>query len=741
MNLDDIIRSAKASSTKPSDDDLRSLPYQRAFVYGRVSSQGQVRESLESIRDIAKLVELAVRDGYHTGFQVSDVEQWLGSIQDGTAVEKVIEDGDVIVDCRDLGLSGSLGEDKRPGLADLQTRVSNGDVGAVYLTEGMSRLSRDRDRVLGYKLLKLLKEHECRIRTPEGVYNPAIPRDWENLAEDIEDSADEMKKHGIRLGRRRSQKAAEGRHVGSPVSPGYVVDIEGQNRDGSYILGKWVLYPPHQEVVVTALRELVNKGSFFKASQSLNAQGVVFPFFTGESAYMETRSALRHYNRNDRGYTISPNALLGLATNLKLIGIWQWRDVLIENNHPAVVPVELFLQAYEIATTKKAKGRAAYAEPMDWSGLLYCYQHDAPRVLSAHNVLKRWKCSRGYFSGREQYCLNIADHKLTPPLTKEFLTCLDLSPHAEAVMEKIKNDVDDYDIEETRRRRQETELHTRLKNLENHLGSGDAEREETYWRLIREARSELESIKKRPLPPKVTAIDIKRVKDFLENLETEWWNYPGQLRNRLLKLLIDRVEIRYGPTHIEATMVWKAGFQQVVQINTITKRLSGAKRWQPEEEDLLRMLWPSSSQEALLAAFPDRSLASIMMRASVLKIKRPWKRSQQSTGPRWTEKEKKQLKELYAKEMDRAVIQRKMGREWGAIVVMAHKLGIVRPKELRYQKDEPAWETVINNVVQASSSPKRRLSLSSGAGNTTRSGLTAPSDTGLRHPRLEWLYL
>ena len=56
---------------------------------------------------------------------------------------------------------------------------------------------RDRDRVLAYKLLRLLKQQKCRIRTPEGVYNPAVPRDWDYLADDIEDSAEEMKKMGI----------------------------------------------------------------------------------------------------------------------------------------------------------------------------------------------------------------------------------------------------------------------------------------------------------------------------------------------------------------------------------------------------------------------------------------------------------------------------------------------------------------------------------------------------------------
>jgi len=331
MELEELIRSIKASRSIPTEEDLRSLPHKKAFIYGRVSTQGQVKDSRESIHEVAKLVILAKKDGYHSGIEPDTVERWLDSIQNGEDISRTMEDGEIAIDCRDLGLSGSLGEDKRPGLKALWKRVETGEMGTVYLTEGMSRLSRDRDRVLGYKLLRLLKEQKCRIRTPEGVYNPAVPRDWDCLADDIDDSAEEMKKMGIRLGRRRVSKAAQGRHVGSPVCPGYIVEIEGQRNDGSYILGKWQPYLPHREVVIVALKELVKQRSVFRAVQALTAQRVVFPFFPGELKYMETRSALRLYRRNDNGYIITTNCLKCLATNLKLIGIWEWKDILIEN--------------------------------------------------------------------------------------------------------------------------------------------------------------------------------------------------------------------------------------------------------------------------------------------------------------------------------------------------------------------------------------------------------------------------
>ena len=65
-------------------------------------------------------------------------------------------------------------------------KVKEGKVGTVYLTEGVSRLSRDRDRIIPYQLLKLLKEHSVRIRTLDGVWNPAIDRDHDYLADEFE---------------------------------------------------------------------------------------------------------------------------------------------------------------------------------------------------------------------------------------------------------------------------------------------------------------------------------------------------------------------------------------------------------------------------------------------------------------------------------------------------------------------------------------------------------------------------
>ncbi len=710
MELEELIRSIKTSRSIPTEEDLRSLPHKKAFIYGRVSTQGQVKDSRESIHEVAKLVVLAKKDGYHSGIEPDTVEKWLDSIQNGEDVSRTMEDGDIAIDCRDLGLSGSLGEDKRPGLNALWKRVETGEMGTVYLTEGMSRLSRDRDRVLGYKLLRLLKEQKCRIRTPEGIYNPAVPRDWDCLADDIEDSAEEMKKMGIRLGRRRVSKASQGRHVGSPVCPGYIVEIEGQKNDGSYILGKWQPYLPHQEVVITALKELVRQRSLFRAVRVLNAQRVVFPFFPEELKYMKTRSALRLYRRNDSGYIITTNCLKGLATNLKLIGIWEWKDILIEDNHPSVVPVDLFLQTYEIAVSNKPRGRAAYREPMEWAGLLYCYNHDQPRKIVAYNTRSRWGCNLDSHLGLGPSCLYIEDHLLTPPLTSEFLRCLDLTFHAQVVLEKLKSEASDYGPEEFRWRRQDAELKTRLANLERCLGTGDTEREETYWRLVQEAKAQIKSLGEKPPPPKTTPMDIEKVTEFLENLDSNWEKYPGRLRNRLLTLLIDRVELRHDRGNIEAIVVWKAGFRQVVNIKRLPSTYNNEKRWREEETKLLRMLWPSTAWEVILAALPERNKSSIASMAARLRLSRQGMRKSPEKSIVWTQAEIDQLKEWYTIRGSSIIeIAGQLGRTEQATEAKISALRIKRPKELCRRKKEPTWQADNFKVMNAVSTRLRHL--------------------------------
>jgi DNA invertase Pin-like site-specific DNA recombinase len=706
LTIEEILATRKNRRAKPTQEDLRKLPYGKAFIYGRVSSPDQVRDSKESVREIAKMVALAKSDGYRSNITAEEIERWLQSIQQGSAVGKIIEDGDIIVDVQDLGISAKgLADEKRDGLAHLRKRLENGETGAVYVTEGVSRLSRDQDRILPFQLLKLFKEQQCRLRTPDGVWNPAIERDWEDLAEEFEDAAKELKVFRKRMHRRIVQKAARGEYVGGPVPAGFILPIIGQKANGKYEFGKYEPYPPHAEIDARIFHEFVRQqGSALRTAQALAE--VTFPSFPAELRYMERLSALRMCPRTSSGYRITPDLIRGLVTNLKLIGVWEWGDIEpIPNNHKPAVPEDLFLTAYELAMRQaKPKGRAIYSELLEYSGILWCCNHPYPEPISSHPSEGDYRCQRDYFRGQGQICLDITARFIDEPLTTEVLRQLDFTPYTEEVLVKLEAEAIQEKVEDATRKRQIGELQKRLDNLRGYFGCGDPEREEEYWKQWKQTKAQLDELEARPLPQrKVAAADIQQVRDFLSELPSKWSSYSRTLRNRLLKLLIDRVELRHNRYTIEARIVWRAGLQQMVTIYRPQTKGSRDCRWTKEEEALLRMLWPSSSKEAIQAALPNRSWKSIGCHAHYLKLRRQRSSPQASPQKRWRPEEEAKAKAMYETGVSLGDIVAQLGRNHTAILNKACKQGWHRPSSAKRRKAEVNWITDDLKVLQSES--------------------------------------
>ena len=116
LTVPELIYSKWRKRQKPADEELRRLPDRKAEIHGRLSDPSQVKDSKESVREIADLVELAKEDGYKTSLNRATVQAYLERIRAGEEEPGVLEEGEVIVNCRGLGVSGNLPEDKRPDL-------------------------------------------------------------------------------------------------------------------------------------------------------------------------------------------------------------------------------------------------------------------------------------------------------------------------------------------------------------------------------------------------------------------------------------------------------------------------------------------------------------------------------------------------------------------------------------------------------------------------------------------------
>jgi hypothetical protein len=711
LTITEIINDIKRKNSKPDEELLRHLPDRIALIHGRLSDPYQVRDSKESVLQIAALVDLARTDGYKTGLDGAKVKQWLAEIQAGTIRPGILQDGEVIVNCLGLGISGSLPEDKRPDLKVDIDLLKKGKLGSIYTTEGANRLSRDPDRVVSAMLLKLMKETNCKLRTPYEVLSPQIERDHDIIRLEFERGTDELKGMNIRLHQRKVQKAARGEFVGEPIPPGFILPVIGQKFNGQYQFGKMIPYLPHSGVDTQILREFINQGgSKLKTAETLS--DVEFPPFPLELAYMERYTALRSCPRTPTGgYQITPPVVMGLATNPKLIGIWHWGEGAPKiGNHEPAVPQELWLDAYELAITRrKPRGKAAGRQPMEFSGLLWDYNHDEPTLIAGNSSAGAYRCQRDYQAGRGRICLDVDCRFIDQPLRSEILRQLDFTPLAEAVMAQLENESLQGKLESVRRTREIADLERKGENLKANLGCGDPIKEKVYWELYRLNEKRLEQLRSRPIIEKTpSAAGITIVKQFLRELPRKWEGYPVAQRNRLWKQLIERVELRHDERSIFMTICWKTGLRHTIVVQRARATDNHGSNWTNEENNLLKMLWRNGSQDALQGALPNRTWSAILNHAHDLGLKRQKTPSSAKTRRRWTPEEDARAKELYETGTPVPDMVTRLCRSRAAVLERAAIKGWQRPASAKWKKAPVVWKSTDHNFKVSKEEPSPR---------------------------------
>jgi hypothetical protein len=501
---------------------------------------------------------------------------------------------------------------------------------------------------------------------------------------------------------RKAEKASRGEYVGEPIPPGFIIPVSGRKADGQYEFGIMRCYPPHAEVDSEILKELVinQQGNVLKTVQTLAS--LRFAFFPPELAYMETRSSLRRCPKTSTGYAITPALVKGLASNVKLIGIYKWGNTLRLNNHEQAVPQDLFLSAFElISRPLKPRGKTVHFEPLEWAGLLWCTNSPEPRLISSHNAESRYVCDRDYQRGTGPICLDCAAHFLDSPLTAVVLKQLDFTPFADQVLTKLETEVAHDKMEALQRRRKEVALEQSIRRWESLLPCCvdtktkhvDRQKEQFYWSKIRAEQSQLEEMRTRPVRKKSVAdTQYSRVRSFLENMPSHWQNFPRTTRNRLLKLIIEKVELHHDGERIDATIVWKTGLRQRILIHRPAATSGREKRWSAEENNVLKMLYPSAAIGILLSAFPRRSYSAISSRASRLRLQRHRQYHPPPKWRPWTNQEDAVLKASYQAGDHLSDIARQLSRTVDAIETRATAKRLSRPSSAKWKRAEATWE-------------------------------------------------
>lgn len=673
ISVDDVIRDWQIQNVEPSDADLRKLPLREAIIYPRLSSKIQLRESRESMLEIVELLRLAKQDGYRSALTPTDVEEQVFNIQNGRDHKEVLTEGEITIDFRDLGISGRLSSDDRPALKALQEFVAEGRVGAVYVSEP-SRLTRDQRRITPYFLLELFSQNSCRVRTPEYISNPRISRDWEHLRDEFEDGIEEIKVFARRMGRKKKQKAKRGEYVGEPVPPGFIVEIKETESSGRLILGKYQRYLPHAEIDAIVLSKYIEQG--FSEMKTIKAlKGLVYPLFPAELSYMEQRSSLRTTTKIEGvGYLLTPSMISSLARNPKMIGMWTFKGIQpILDNHEGAVPLDLWLEAHEgYKRAVKPRGRGMKRQPLEWDDLLKCCNHDVPKRISGHSTKGAYRCDSDYRLGRGPSCLDITSRHIDEKLTPVILRQLDFTSFSEEVLARLEADSSHISLEEEQRKKQTAELERRFASLGARLGWNGGSLDQILLEQIERTQAELIGLRARPVPTSpIPVTNYRVVRDFLAGLSKKWYTYPRALRNRLLRLLIDRVDIHHEGKILEATVHWKTGQIELIIIPRARAKRNPELAWTEEERNLVHRMWSDTPQQEIVSALPGRTWKAIAHEAERQGLRRAPAPPRKTRRIRWQFEEEREAKRQYESGTPILDIAVKHERSCGAVLQRA----------------------------------------------------------------------
>ena len=162
IRLNDTIRRRFKTRTEAPPGGPVRLPHTReAWVYKRLSTHEQRKHNIWSLKQQDELEEMARREGYAAPLGAEEV----AALKAAPDFEGHYVNGQIRVEERDIGLSGTKNHKFRPGLAALIEAIAAGRVEAVYVVH-ISRLYRDQTLIDAMTFAVLCKRHKVAIVTP-----------------------------------------------------------------------------------------------------------------------------------------------------------------------------------------------------------------------------------------------------------------------------------------------------------------------------------------------------------------------------------------------------------------------------------------------------------------------------------------------------------------------------------------------------------------------------------------------
>lgn len=600
------------------------------IAYGRQSTAKQVVKNVESHRSQTVLLlrfireELGFRDDGTTGTVILRI---ANQVVDG--------EGNVII----KSASGTWPIDKRPGM-----RVTIDDVEAdrvkLIVSDDVSRLFRDEDRIDSNMFIKACKEHGCYVYivSMKMLFNFANPNHAETFRMLVQIAASYIQTLKDTTLRRRSQAAERGLWVGMGPIP-LVFTIERDKAKPNY--GKFIPIERNVKIWKGLYERIIELDFNLDALvKELSKQDYIFPDFD-EGVYIGQRGA----KKVPGGYTLTTTGLIDGLCNPEHIGIFQRDGNYIENNHPAIIDEETFWLVYDHYRNERPDGTP--------TGRNRVVRYERIETIRP-SLLKKLLVSEddpeaGFYykklnDGDFYYECTIMGNMVRQRTTLASIRAVPLENEILRVMfERIRQE--NLKAPKEVIARQQEERKNRLVHIEKRLVTLIENRDSIGEEILKEKRDlekanlktsstlqmwerklagSIEQEQELLVEQKTLQAKHKEVGSLAEELETleEIWPHKRiGLRRELIEGIIKHIRVKFcSPRVFKVTIEWASASWGVQEAYLLRERANN-QRWSEEEIALLRQLRQRrASIRELWLAFPNRTLSSIRWKLSDLQL-------------------------------------------------------------------------------------------------------------------------
>lgn len=575
------------------------------------------------------------------------------------------------------GVSGQKKIYQRPKLKTGWDYLVNGLLGTWFVARE-DRLFRDRHGTQSSAFTEKCQEHRCILIIPgKRCYDFSRDDDLATFKKRMEEAAAYLR-HVEYMNTMQMKKQARGEWVGGAMIAPYAIDKVRQMRVKEYIKQQRLLglrasdidftlemSQAYRPIVYTPWLErtldLFNKIKLFnyqipRLMRYIEEKPYLFPFPTAED-YLRYLFKMRMKQTNG-GYTFTrPVSVQKWLINLLHMGCMSIGEdeesgehIYLEDCFQGAVPRDQFEETYielmgedldgNLIQRVRNKGRFTRAAPTGHTDALLTGLFKSDYAIYVQITRKYWyyRCStKAYQEGTLSENTYMTRSMWQLPITqfdREIVNRLaTLAEHDKELAERVRtfferqkeSKVTDKklitdDILKMRRKY----AHLQWLKTNEELGQTvqqiqEIVKEQTdLSQKIATAQIELEK-----LDGQQPGTTIPRFYDILGHIPTEFWKQDLDHRRKMMRLLIDSIQIENIAPHVYALCVnWIAPVSTRGDTALLYRWSTLREEWTPEEERIFRMEYPRVSKEELLRHLPNRSWHMFGKHANVLGVRR-----------------------------------------------------------------------------------------------------------------------